>query len=371
MTTTDTAGGAAAAVAADTLLIDTDVHEYLHSATELLPYLPAHWRHYITDFKWDKGRVAQHSYGTPNQFHGTRGEWQLADGTMGTDPEQMRRVLFEEEHVSFAVLNGFFHLSAMRGNYEFAAALASAYNDWQIEHWLDLDPRLLGSVHVVVRDPAQAAREIDRVARHPQIVQVFLPLVADTEYGDPAFRPILEAAVRNGLALSFHHGQETKTVLGYPRYYFEWHTLAPPQGTMSQLVSLLANGVFESYPELKAVFLEAGVAWVPWLMWRLDQQYKEHRREVPWIHKLPSDQMRDNVRVATQPMGDIKTRDFLTLVEMVRAQSMFVFASDFPHYDADSASSVLPASGLPDDLRQRVRYRNALDTFPRIPAMVR
>jgi predicted TIM-barrel fold metal-dependent hydrolase len=348
-----------------TFLVDTDVHEYLQRTSDLLPYLPPYWRRYLEETRWDRSRIAQHAYGTPTQFHGTRAEWLLPDGSMGTSLAQLQRSLLEDEGVDIAVLNGFFHVSAMRGNYELATALASAYNDWQVEHWLAKEPRLRGSVHVVARDPRQAAREIDRVAEHPQVVQVFLPIVSDCEYGDPFYRPIFEAAVRNRLAVAFHHGQATHSGVGYPRYYIEWHTLAPPQGSISQLVSLICNGLFDRLPDLKVLFLETGVAWVPWLMWRLDQQYRENRREVPWVKRLPSEHMRDSVRVATQPMGDLSIRHFLQLVEMAQCDRLYVFSTDFPHYDADSLANVLPES-MPRALRERIMWRNALEAYPRL-----
>lgn len=95
----------------------------------------------------------------------------------------------------------------------------AAYNDYQIEHWLESDARLRGSVHVVGHTPQDAPHDIDRVAEHPQIVQVFLPTVTDREYGDPYYHPIYEAAQRNGLAVTFHHGTHTRAAqFGFPRY---------------------------------------------------------------------------------------------------------------------------------------------------------
>jgi predicted TIM-barrel fold metal-dependent hydrolase len=351
----------ATAPATDLLLVDTDVHESLRSAKDLLPYLDSHWQRYITQYGWNNIVFAcDWPYTVP---HVARADWRLADGTRGTDLEAMQRHVFDDEKVTHAILCGLFHVSSQRGFYEFATALATAYNDWQIENWLDRDPRLLGSVHVVAHDPQAAAREIDRVAAHPQIVQVFLPTVTDREYGDPYYHPIFEAAIRNDLVVSFHHARATRAPLGYPRHYIEWKTIAIPMGAASQALSLIFNGVFEKYPELKVVFLEAGVTWVQWFMWRADSQYRETRLEVPWCKRLPSDYMRDHVRISTQPIGDIKSRELIQLVEATQAERMFLFSTDYPHYDADSAS-VLRA--LPEDLHRRIRYENALETYPRL-----
>ena len=154
-------------------------------------------------------------------------------------------------------------------------------------------------------------------------------------------------------------------MLGYPRYYIEWHTTAAPQAGMNQLLSIICNGVLDQLPELKVVILETGVAWLPWFMWRLDQQYRECRLEVPWVKRLPSEHMRDSVRLSTQPMGDVKPAHLQQLIEMTDSDRMYMFATDYPHYDADSVDQVLPGA-LPEALRQRIRYQNALETYPRL-----
>jgi predicted TIM-barrel fold metal-dependent hydrolase len=352
---------------AETLLIDTDVHESIKSTRELVPYLDSHWQRYITEYGWNHlSFPAALPYVVPvasnNAF---RKDWILEDGTGATSVEALRRHLFDGEGVSIAILNGFFYPSSISGNYELAAALASAYNDWQIEHWLDKDSRLRGSIQIAVDDPQVAVREIERVADHPQIVQVFLSLSTERQWGDPRYLPIFEAASRHDLAVAFHHSQATRTLLGYPRHYIEWHTLAAPQAAMNQITSLIFNGVFDKFPQLTTVFLECGVAWLPWLMWRADQQYREVRVDVPWVKRLPSEYMRDNIRISTQPMSDVKPQHFAKLVEWTESERMFMFSTDYPHYDADSVDHVLPRT-LPEGLRRRIRYQNAIESYPRL-----
>jgi predicted TIM-barrel fold metal-dependent hydrolase len=277
--------------------------------------------------------------------------------------------LIEAEGVTTPILNGqLFFPSVLPGEPDFAAALASAYNDYQIAEWLEPEPRLCGSVHVYAPEPERAAREIDRVAEHPRIVQVIMPLVTNRQWGDPYYRPIWEAALRNDLVVAFHHTMVTNTLLGWPRYYIEWHTMAAPQAAQNQTMSLVVNGTFDRYPDLKVIMLEAGVTWVHWLMWRLDAQYRELRANVPWVKRLPSEHIRDNVRVATQPITEVTPNELVKLVEMNQAQDVYVFSSDYPHFDADSANIVLAA--LPEELRRKIRYQNALDTYPRLKGLL-
>ena len=65
--------------------------------------------------------------------------------------------------------------------------------------------RLRGSIHVAPQDPSSAVREIERLAGHPQLIQVMLPIV-DRAYGDPFYHPIFEAAQRHHLDL--HVGEQ-------------------------------------------------------------------------------------------------------------------------------------------------------------------
>jgi uncharacterized protein len=351
------------------MLIDTDVHESPKSLDDFKPYLDPVWRKRM-EYCPDPALRAGGSWLKPTTRDVTRRDWSVPGVMQGSDLALMRKHLFEQEGVTLAILDGFpkFQVSTAEGGYEFWTALASAYNDWQIDQWLDQEPRLRGSVHVVADDAQLAALEIDRVAENPQIVQVLLPLVHNRAYGDPQYRPIFEAAVRNDLVVALHHGSATRTLLGFPRYYLEWHTLAPPQAAMSQLASIISSGTFDRLPDLKLVILETGVAWVPWFMWRMDQQYREVRNEVPWLRRLPSEHIRDNVRFATQPLGDIPIKHFLQLIEMSESERVFMFATDYPHYDGDSAYAVLPDK-MPEDIRLRIRYKNALETYPRLRSL--
>ena len=84
------------------------------------------------------------------------------------------------------------------------------------------------------------------MAAHARVVQVML-YIGDQPYGGPRYHPIFEAAERHGLVVGIHHSENSPTALGFHRYFAEWHTLVP-QVFMSQAVSLIFNGVFDSFP---------------------------------------------------------------------------------------------------------------------------
>jgi uncharacterized protein len=345
-------------------VIDTDIHEVTRTTSDLLPFLAPEWHHFITEWGWHESRISTsaHHFSTPTPGRGMRLDSYPDDGGRpGSSLSLMQSQLLDGQGIEVGILNGMFHPSSMHSWLEFATALASAYNDWQIEKWLDPEPRLRGSVHIVTFDPELAVREIDRVGPHPKMVQVFLPVASDKLWGDPIYRDIFRAAARHGLAVTLHHNGQTRNAVGQSRYFLEHHTLLN-QAHQGQIVSIVCSGILDELPDLKIVFLEGGFTWLPPLMWRFDQQLMEFRSEVPWLKRRPSDYLRDQFRFSTQPMEPLETRHFMQLIDMMGSEGMLMFSTDYPHFDFDSHARALPV-GLPDGLRHRILFQNAADTF--------
>lgn len=367
MTGSSVVGEPRQATSARVLAVDCDAHEYLESLKLLVPYLAPEWKVFIEEY----GLTEMYG-GHPYQVKPSSGrvEWRPSDGRhRGSVPELMKRHLFEEQDIGIAILNSLEVSPDYAGvQPEFGAAITSAYSDYAIDNWMPQDSRFRGSVYVSLHDPALAAREIDRIARHPQIVQVALPLIANREYGDPFYRPIYEAAVRNGLAVTIHHGGGTPCALGFPRNWIEWHTNFP-QVMVGQLTSLIFNGTFELYPDLRIVCLETGFTWLPSWMSRMDRQFLEFRHSVPWLKKKPSEYVVENMRFTTQPMEILSKQHFAAILDMIGSDEVLVFSTDYSHSDADQVDTVLPP-GISDELRRKILRTNALATYPRLRDLV-
>ena len=201
-------------------VIDTDIHEVFTSLEDLLPYLQEPWRGLIVHKTWA-------GIGVPFAYWASAGVNRADSQPVTGAPAGSSYELFKEQvldlyPIKFAILTSSFFPGTMALQFEFASALASAYNDWVLEHWLTRDPRLLTSLHVAPQDPHAAAREIDRLGDHPRVVQVLLP-IGQWAYGDPFYHPIFEAAQRHNLVIAMHHTQAVSGALGKRRYYIEWH----------------------------------------------------------------------------------------------------------------------------------------------------
>lgn len=131
---------------------------------------------------------------------------------------------------------------------------------------------------------------------------------------------------------------------------------------MTQLVSLVVEGVFQKFPTLKYVFVEGGVAWLPAIMWRLDKNWKALRSTTPWLTRPPSEIIRDHIMLTTQPIEEPDDiNHFRQVLEMFDAEKMLMFSSDYPHWDGDTPDFALRQ--LPSEMRDAVMYGNALEVF--------
>jgi predicted TIM-barrel fold metal-dependent hydrolase len=177
------------------------------------------------------------------------------------------------------------------------------------------------------------------------------------------------------LVVSIHIGGEAAGQMGIspiasgvPSVYLEHHMLLP-QGVISHIVSMIVHGVFEKYPSLRVLVVEAGVAWLPWFLWRFDGEYKALRRETPWLKRLPSEYFAEHIRVTTQPVeASPKREQLIELLSFVGAQGLLCFSSDYPHWDADERDHV--ASRLPREWWSRV-FRDNAESFYSWPSRER
>ena len=357
-------------------VVDCDVHQYfVDGIQDLFPYVPESWRHRLgigQSLTWG-GNFANSRISLPKDelYINSGGGWRLDSTTdempPATDPAFVARHLLDEYGIERAILLGghVLGLGAMP-NAEMAAVIASAYNDWMVERWLQADARYRGSVLVAPQLPERAAAEIDRVGDAPGVVQVLLPL-ATPALGEPHYYPIYEAAERHGLPLAVHpSGTESLYPLGpkmaqVPTYYVEWHT-ALTQPHQSNVLSMLCHGVFERFPSLKLVVAEGGFAWAVDLVWRLDKNWKGLRDEVPWLRRAPSEYLFEHVRFTTQPFPEPDDATHVrTVCEILHGDRTLVFSSDYPHWDFDDPYRALDA--LPVETRRRVLVENARDLY--------
>jgi predicted TIM-barrel fold metal-dependent hydrolase len=350
------------------LVVDADVHVH-ESPGALAPYCDMPWRVALETVR-----------DVPERYLDIPGFSPGGDGTLTArfptaheatrmvhTPDQMRREL-SALHVDIAVLfpDHLLKLPVLP-QIDYAAALARAYNRWLVEEWTSPERGLLGCIVACPHDPADAAREIERHALDPGIVGVYLPCAAvDPLWGHRKYDPIYAAAQAAGLPVLLHAVTVNHSAFPFNNHGFDTelgrHATSHTFSIMANCVHMITTGVPVRFPDLRVAVTEAGISWMPFLCHRLDKEYLERRREVPFLVERPSHYLK-RFHVATQPIEEPEDlRDLVRILELYDGEDTTMFASDWPHHDFDHPMKVNQVP-FTDDVRRKVFGLNALRFF--------
>jgi predicted TIM-barrel fold metal-dependent hydrolase len=347
-------------------IADCDLHLGPPDLSGLFPFLAQRWRHYIQTYGvthrigWKDGGPA---YPKAAPFAARRDAFPPDGAPPGTNLAFTRTQHLDAFNVQLGLINPPTP-SQSPTNGPLANALATAWNDWQIESLVRPEPRLRASVVVNYEDPVAAVAEIERCAGQAGFGHVlFLSRIAEP-LGAPKYLPILEAATAARLPVAMHafgFAGRAPTSGGWPSFYLE-DMVAHANAFQAHLASMVCNGVFERLPGFRFVMIEGGFGWLPSFCWRLDKLYHRMRDELPHVSRLPSEAIRAQVWTTTQPMEEpthkVHLADLLDWIGWDR----LLFASDYPHWDFDNPDLVLPA-GLTEAQRYNVMIGNALALY--------
>ena len=353
-------------------IVDVDVHHTWGSSRDLMEYLPRQWHEYSLGSSAGGPLNLLPNMDNINMVGNyIRGELIQADGrSPGSKYEVMRRTLLDRLGITRLLLNYDVGLESAYYNPYFAAALCAGANQWSADHWLSLpDDRVWGSVLVPTELAEEGASEVRKWAGSGRVGQVLLvgnPMAKP--FGHPHYHPIYAAAAEAGLPIAVHVGGEkaTKsayTAGGHAGSYFERKATGNQAG-MHHLTSFITHGVFEKFPALKVLITEYGYSWLPPLVWRLDSIFGLLRAECPLVKRLPSEYVRDHIRMSTQPLDSTRTPQIIE--SFPDFEHVLCFSTDFPHFDGDEPRQL--ANKVPREWLPKVYYQNAADFYGWKPA---
>ncbi|MEM7125608.1 MAG: amidohydrolase family protein [Chloroflexota bacterium] len=349
-------------VTSGTTVIDCDIHNELPAISRLFPYLPDYWIDYIRNVGFGGPGASDYPPGAPTTAR--PGSIPEEGGPAGSHLQLVQKQVLDPWSTEVGILNCSYRVQSIHAD-DLSAALATAVNQWQLDNWLDPEPRLRGSLVVPSHLPERAAEEIERFGAHPSFVQVALPVRSYKTYGKRFYDPLYAAAVKFDLVLGINFGGapgHAPTPVGWPSTYLEEHA-GMAQVFQSQVTSMVTEGVFDRFPDLRVSLLEGGFAWMPSLMWRIDKEWKGLRANTPWVKRPPSDYMRDHIRLSVQPIGSPPEPDFiLQTIEQMESDAMLMFATDYPHWHYDTDEEAWPFE-LPEPLHSNIWSKNAREWY--------
>jgi predicted TIM-barrel fold metal-dependent hydrolase len=338
-------------------IIDANVQPHFRYNAEIRRYLPAaHKLRAIPD-------VEQQWYQAPG------GDYRpdlYGEHYPGSDPETVARHLFEEMGVAYAVLN-----PLTRGNiadYLLNSRICAAVNDWLLDRWLEPDTsnRFRGTIRVNPEDPKGAVGEIERLAGHPKLVQVGVPMQSREPYGKPMFEPIWEAAAAHGLPVAVHinggNGVDHPPTFAGHAHTYPGYAAFMPLNYFVHLATLIVEGVFGRHPDLKFVFADGGYDILTPLMWRLDTFWLSMRDQTPWVDRYPSEYLSGHVRFCSTAFdGPGVAGQMQRWMDFSDKADLLMYGSSYPHWSTSSPD--VTAEGLDSRQREKVLWRNSSELY--------
>ena len=343
-------------------MIDCDVHNVVGPIETLEPYLDDHWREVIATSQFAGPTDQAHP---PNLATSLRADLAPVDGAVpGRTVATLRAHVLDPLGVQLAILGCDYGVESVR-NPDAAAALATAVNDWQLAEWLNPEPRLRAAIVVAAQQPAAAIAEIERRAGDPRFVAVYLPVRSQIPYGNRIWWPLWEAIERHELVAELHFGGSAgipPTASGWPTSWLEEYA-DMASAFASQLTSLVAEGTLDRFAQLRISLIESGFGWLPAFMWRFDKGWRGLRREIPWSRRLPSEYVRDHVRVSLQPVdGPPDPIELERVIGQLGSDRMLMFSTDYPHRHTSEELDAVPA-GLAATAVDRLLDANAREHY--------
>jgi len=247
---------------------------------------------------------------------------------------------------------------------EVEVALSHAYNRWLVEHVLAEEPRIRTMLYLPFNDPAATYRAVKEFTGKPGVVGF---MVTSNRYRPVHHNDYMKTYAlleESNLPIAFHgaYNWNDQSMLMVNRFIsahalgFVWHNLV-------HLTNWVINGLGERFPKLKVLWIESGLAWLPFIMQRLDNEYMMRTADAPALKKLPSDYIRD-MYFTNQPMektGDMALLE--TTFRLIKAETQLLYSSDYPHWDFDLPSVIYDLPFLNEAQKRAILGGNALRVF--------
>ncbi len=268
----------------------------------------------------------------------------------GVDP-QARLADMDEDGIDVAVLYGTLALGLWSiRDLDLQTACCRAFNDWLASYCAADPTRLRAAAALPLASIPAAVAEAERAVRDlGAVVLTIHGAVAGRNLDDEELSPLYAAAQDLDVALGVHAGGTGLAIDRFVDQYALAHACAFPMDIMLGATTLLGGGVLEAFPRLRVALLEAGCGWFPSFLERLDEHYEKRGAEMP-VRRRPSEFVAEGrVVVSCEP----EEHGIAYAAERL-GPGVVVYASDYPHWDAEFPGSVAAIADR-DDLEPSTR----------------
>jgi predicted TIM-barrel fold metal-dependent hydrolase len=225
---------------------------------------------------------------------------------------------------------------------EMEVEMCWAYNRWLTEKVLpESNNRFFSMLCLPFSSPEESLRQVETFGGRKHVGGFMVTTVRQNlAVNDNRYMKVYRAMEERGLVLSFHSGPNWgEPIFKSCNRFLTAHALGFSWYNVVNLSNWVINAMGERFPKLPVIWIEAGLAWIPFLMQKLDHEYMLRPSEAPLLKKKPSDYMRD-MYYSSQPMEIQDMKALECTFRMMNAETQLLYASDYPHWDFDLPSTI-------------------------------
>ena len=355
----------------DILIVDCDAHHYENeNFNEILPFIENDVLRQLTLSGRAKGRNSIVPGQVGYQDMGGRVTRYPLRMTEKTEPGRLRDVQLGERWmdamgVDYSCLfpTGMLNVG-LHPQKEMEVELCWAYNRWLTEVVLpENHGRFYTQLALPLSDAEASLRQVETFGGRKGVTGFMVTTVRTLPVHDNSLMKVYRAIEERGLSLAFHSGPNWgEPVFKGLNRFISVHALGFSFYNILHCTNWVINGMGERFPKLPVIWIESGLAWIPFLMQRLDHEYMMRPSEAPLLKKKPSDYMRD-MFYSTQPMEIQDMEALETTFRMMNAETQLMYASDYPHWDFDLPSTIYDLPFLSEKAKHNILGGTAARLF--------
>ncbi len=242
---------------------------------------------------------------------------------------------------------------------EMEVLLGRAYNRWLEERLLPGDERIKSFMYLPFNDPEAALRTVEDFSKVKGAVGFTITSARYKPVHHNQYMKLYAALEEREMPICFHAGYYWQdSSMSLLNRFIGMHALAFVLCNLVHMTNWVLNGLPERFPKLKTIWIESGLAWVPFLMQRLDHEYMMRTSEAPLLKRMPSEYMRE-MYYSSQPIEDNHPKAMEVTFEMINAETQLLYSSDWPHWDFDPPSIIFDLPFLSEQGKRNILGENA------------
>jgi uncharacterized protein len=246
---------------------------------------------------------------------------------------------------------------------DIVTAMTFAYNRWFTSTILPREKRVKTLLCLPFHDPDACMKMIKEFGETPGVVGFMITSQRHAGVHKNMFMRVYRELEERGLPLAFHAGPTWgDTMTSTMNRFLSVHSMSFVTCNMMHMTNWVVNGIPERFPKLKVIWIESGLAWVPFMMQRLDHEYLMRQSDAPLLKRLPSEYIAD-MFFTSQPLEVTIPHMLEATFKAVHAETQLMYSSDWPHWDFDVPARIAGLPFLDEQAKRNILGETARKLF--------